>query len=161
MALVGPSIVKVNNKTSGTIKINASTVTVSWSGAQYDADDPICLYRVSSFASNDGVTFSQDYTDQKTVATTATSGSCTINAPSAGKYMKYAVFTESDWWYADNVYSNAIVYRVNYSKCTSPTSIKVNGLTSAIETTEATVTLTCSGAKAGNDLSISAYYVQY
>lgn len=162
MAVYGPSTVKVNNQTSGTIKTTSSTVTVSWSGASStSSSDPICLYRVSSFVSSNGSSFSSSYSEQKNVASTATSGSCTMNAPAAGQYMKYAVFTETDWDYADNVYSNVIVYRLNYSKCTSPTTIKINGSTSAIETSDETVTITCSGAKAGNDLSISAYYVQY
>lgn len=162
MAVYGPSTVKVNNQTSGTIKTTSSTVTVSWSGASStSSSDPICLYRVSSFVSSNGSSFDSSYSQQKSVASTATSGSCTMNAPAAGQYMKYAVFTETDWDYADNVYSNVIVYRLNYSRCTSPTTIKINGGTSAIETSDETVIVTCSGAKAGNDLSISAYYVQY
>lgn len=166
---------KINGVTlvkSGSVEVpisSSTSFTFSWSGL---SGDSYFTYELSGYPgtriTDGGVyhfysaaeadKFHEDYPSLSYTVVNS-SGSKTIRSDVSNYTI--SLYGEEFEVNDEDGYEYSATFTKAYSVCTSPTSVKINGSTSNMETGSSTVSLTCSGAKAGTNNSISAYYVQY
>lgn len=143
-----PTSVSVSNVTPEA----GASVTLSWSGAAAGSYNAIASYKVYRATSASGT-----YSLLTTVNSTATSGSCSVTAPSSmGSSYYYKVETVGSRSSSGMSSSYAGVTAKTYTACTAPSSVS---LSSSLVTPGGSATLSWSAGGAGTNNAISGYAV--
>ena len=148
-ACMPPTSVAVN----ATNVAPGAEVTLSWSGAQAGTNNAITGYHIYR-----GTSVSGDYTHVYSVSTNATSGSCTVTAPStSGSSYYYKIGTiGSVSGYNSGLSSAYATLTCIVTAPAAPTTAGVNATNVAPGTA---VTLSWSGASAGTNNAIVGYHI--
>jgi hypothetical protein len=140
------------------------TVTLTWSGADNGTANTISSYYIQYCTTQDNKTW-DSWVGLKTVTSTAKSGSCTIDMSSKvlrGKNVRFRIRTQGtagSSYYSDyKIFS--YITRQTYGKCEPPTSFVITDI-NAKSTTTFEVKASWSGAKSGDENTISSYFIQY
>ena len=147
-----------------------TSITIQWSGASGGTNNSISSYLIRYSTSADNSTWSS-YADLATVTSTSSSGSKTINVSSKvtrGHYIKVAIRTQGgagSSYYSSYKYSSSL-RRNPYTACGKPTkvTIKSEADMNNVQHTDVfnnKITISWSGASAGENNPIQRYYIQY
>ena len=158
-----------------------TSVTITWSDATAGTNNAIngYLIRYNVSTAYNSTSAWVGWKDLKTIATTKTSGSVTIDLSSLvqrGYYVQFAIKTQgtagssydSSYIYANSTTSaNATKFRRNpYTQCTPPTNVTItseadiNG-TKHNDIFNSSITIAWSAGGAGENNAIQRYYIQY
>lgn len=133
-----------------------ASVTLSWSGAKAGTNNAITAYQVYRATSANG-----SYSLLTTAATTASSGSANVAAPTANGaayyYKVLTVGTKSGYNSAQS--STYATLTCSFTAPSAPTTVTIGGATSAYALSGTTVTLEWSGASAGTNNAITGYNI--
>lgn len=165
--------------TSFTISTDMSTtaqfeinVTLNWSGATNGSNNAINGYLIQYRTSSNTSFTNSGWKDLKTIATTKTSGSVTVNLSSLvtrTHYVQFAIRTQGQAgssYYSTWKYYQTSLQRNPYTKCTAPTSVTItseadiNG-TKYSNIFNKSITIAWSAGGAGENNAIKRYYIEY
>ena len=137
---------------------NTTSVNVSWQGASNGTNNAISGYIFQARDSTDGGTTYGSWSQVKTVSSTESSGSTTLPMPTTlGTYRQFRVQTTGaagSSYYSD--WTSAYGPCVRTALATPPTSVTVDNDT---PTVEETITVSWTGAAAGENDTIGGYTV--
>lgn len=164
-----PTTFEISQDVTNSDGFNTS-IKLTWSGASGGTNNAINAYLIEYSVCDDNTSFYNWLTLQK-ISTTKTSYSFTKNVSSQvarGKYVKFRIMTQGTAgasYYSGYKASNSL-RRNPYSKCTAPTTVTLtsevdlNGVTHT-DVFNKTYTIKWSGAKAGENNSITGYKIEY
>lgn len=162
-----PTTVTITSDVSG--KPFENNITIAWSGAKSGTNNAITSYLIRYATSSDNSSWSS-YADLATVTSTSTSGSKTINVSSKvtrKHYIKIAIKTIGKVSGYDSGYTYSTTLQRNpYSACGKPTTVTVKS-EKDINNVQHTdvfnnqITISWSGASAGENNAIRRYYIEY
>ena len=151
---------KCGAPTSVSVPANSNTdsVTVSWQGATNGTNNTISGYIFQARDSSDSGETYGSWSQVKTVSSTASSGSTTLPMPTTlGTYRQFRVQTTGSAgssYYSD--WSNTYGPCIRTAIAQAPNSVLVSNTT---PTVSETITVSWTGAVAGNDDTIGGYAV--
>ena len=146
-------------------------VTLAWSGATSGSNNAISSYLIRYRTSTDKSAWSA-WKDLKTIATTKTSGSITVDLSylvTRKHYVEFAIKTQGNAgssYYSPWKFYQTSLQRNPYGKCTAPISVMIGSEADVDKTKHAdifntTITIVWTGAKAGENNNIKRYYIEY
>lgn len=165
-----PTSFTMTSDMSGTSQFDIK-VTLAWSGATSGSNNAISAYLIRYRTSSDKSTWSS-WADLKTIATTKTSGSVTVDLSSLvtrKHYVEFAIRTQGkagSSYYSSWKYYQTSLQRNPYTKCTAPTSVMISSEADTSGTKypdvfNSSITIMWTGAKAGENNNIKRYYIEY
>lgn len=154
-------------------------VTLAWSGATSGSNNAISSYLIRYRTSSDTSFSGSSWKDLKTIASTKTSGSITVDLSSLvtrKHYVQFAIRTQGkagSSYYSIFTYANSTnasgaksFQRNPYTKCTAPTNVTITseadtGGTKYNNVFNSSITISWSAGKAGENNAIKRYYIEY